>query len=199
MSERVKVFGLGISKTGTTTLRECLIALGYRHKGTDAELTLEVLDGELRRALQIADEFESFDDWPWPLIYQQLAERYSNSKFILTVRRDSETWYRSLRKHFLRVDPSELRTRVFGFASPLFRKSEHIEFYERHNQAVRDFFRDKPNRLLEVCWETGSGWPELCSFIGCSIPHLPFPHANKAPRMHSLMILRRFARIVVRN
>lgn len=60
-------------------------------------------------------------------------------------------------------------------------EKEHIQFYENHNKSAREYFKDRPQDLLEVCWEAGDGWRELAEFLNRESPKIPFPHANKSP------------------
>jgi hypothetical protein len=175
-----KVFGIGLNKTGTTTLGVCLTQLGYRHTSSNLQLTRCVAAGDLRPVFAHADRYESFEDWPWPLIYRELDERYPGSKFVLTTRRDAETWIRSLKNHATLTGPTEFREVAYGHPMPHGREAEHIERYERHNREVREYFRERPGSLLEVCWETGSGWKDLGEFLGREVPDLPLPHANRS-------------------
>ena len=46
----------------------------------------------------------------------------------------------------------------------------------RLREAVRAFFG---SALIELCWERGDGWAELCRAIGEPAPDEPFPHANR--------------------
>jgi hypothetical protein len=57
---------------------------------------------------------------------------------------------------------------------------EYIRYYEDHLRSVRDYFRDRPDALLDVCWEEGHGWEELSRFLGLAKPEKSFPHANKS-------------------
>lgn len=174
----MKVFGIGLNKTGTTTLGKCFTHFGYKHQSFDLGLMKHVSRGELEPVFDFVDEYDSFEDWPWPLIYEELDDHYPNSKFILTTRKDSSTWFESLRRHSERTGPTEFRKIAYGYEMPHGHESDHIEVYERHNGEVRDYFSDS-NDLLEVCWETGSGWKELCNFLNETEPDIPFPHANK--------------------
>ncbi len=63
---------------------------------------------------------------------------------------------------------------------PYDHKTEHVRLYEDHLESVRDYFRARPNALLEVCWEEGDGWAELAAFLDLPVPALPFPHPNRA-------------------
>ena len=53
------------------------------------------------------------------------------------------------------------------------------ESFLKHNQAVRDFFSDKPGRFLEMNIINGDGWEILCPFLGKQIPKCSFPNLLK--------------------
>ena len=191
-----KVFGIGLNKTGTTTLGLCFEELGLSHTGYELELLRQVGRGDLQAAFATADRYESFEDWPWPLIYRELAERYPEARFVLTTRKDVQTWLRSLKEHADRSGPTEARELAYGHPMPDGHEEAHLAFYERHNREVRRFFADRPDRLLEVCWELGSGWKELCEFLGKEVPDTPLPHASH--RNRTLGTLARIRRQLVR-
>lgn len=192
----MKIFGIGLNKTGTTTLGVCLKHFGYHHATSNLELTRCVERGDLAAVFAFTDLHESFEDWPWPLIYRQLDERYPGSKFVLTTRRDGETWVKSLKKHALLTGPTEFRRIAYGHAMPDGHEAEHIALYERHNREVRDYFRGRPADFLEVCWETGSGWAELCAFLGKPVPNLPVPHTNRSADKKGRLLRKRAARLI---
>lgn len=178
-----KVIGLGYSKTGTTTLRECFREFGLPFIGFEVELTRQVVRGDPGPALAALAANEAAANWPWPLIYREIDTAYPGSRFILTVRRDPHTWLKSLVSQAKKKPRGEYREWVYGHGNPVGHEAELIARYERHNEAVRRHFADRPGQLLEVCWETGSGWRELCDFLGRPIPATPFPCANpSAPR-----------------
>ena len=130
---------------------------------------------------QVAKENNNFEDWPWPLVYKEMYEKYPDAYFILTVRKSAEIWYKSLCKHAERIGPKKIRKRIYGYYMPQYHKREHISFYEKHNQSVIEFFqKNAPERLLVVCWENGNGWNELCHFLNKEIPDVDFPFLNRA-------------------
>ena len=176
-----KIFGVGTLKTGTTSLGSALEILGFKHTHDNREYLLkQVKSGNLSKIFHWADRHDSFEDWPWPLIYQELDTRYPDSRFILTTRANEEDWLRSIVRHSEKFGPSLGRRLFFGHKMPHQNEAEYIARYRQHNQQVRDFFKDKPGKLLEVCWEKGHGWKELCSFLGISVPAVPFPKVNTA-------------------
>jgi hypothetical protein len=58
-----KVFGIGMNKTGTTTLKACLEQLGYTVCGPDLELLRYVNRGELGSVFEFAENYDGFQDW----------------------------------------------------------------------------------------------------------------------------------------
>lgn len=188
-----KVFGLGLGKTGTTTLGKCLRILGYDHVSCDVDLTRAYREGRMDEIYKIADVKNAFEDFPWPLMYREMYKRYPTSKFVLTTRTSSDVWFESLVKHADRTGESEHKILAYGHAMPHGKKAEHVTLYEEHNASVRNFFADKPGQFLELCWEHGHGWSELCDFLGHEVPEASFPWANRAPRLFDS--LRRFVGI----
>jgi len=178
---RTKVFGIGLNKTGTTTLGQCGKILGLRCTSCDKTLLENfVVRNDFSRIIQKVDNYDLFEDWPWPLIYKQLDEMCPGSKFILTIRSSEEKWLESLKKHSMRTHPTKhCRKLAYGFDFPHKHEKEHIEFYRRHNDSVRSYFDNRTNDFLEICWENGDGFEKLCNFLGYGVPDVPLPHANK--------------------
>lgn len=175
-----KVIGVGLGKTGTTSLAHCLTYLGYRHQWHDPKLHLSFQDNQ-KAILDILSKKDSFEDFPWPYLYHEIDQLYPDSRFILTLRKNPETWYASLCKHFDRGRSNKQKLLAYGYASPHGLKKEHIDLYLNHTKNVQDYFSRRPNKLLVVCWENSDGWREVCQFLGHSEPQIPFPHANKSP------------------
>jgi hypothetical protein len=178
-----KVFGIGLNKTGITSLAACFVTLGLRNMSCRPDLLARYRRGDSLAVLRELGDCDSFEDWPFPLMYRELFYHFGpDAKFVLTRRRDTATWLDSLKRYSLRTDPAfHSRLLAYGYSYPHGVERHHIEFYERHNFEVREFFRrnNAEDRLLDVCWETGDGWPELCAFLGQPVPDLLFPHENQ--------------------
>jgi len=175
-----KIFGVGLNKTGTTTLGACMRHWGLHHMPFHPEPFDLWLQEDWPSLFKWADPLDSLADWPWALIWEPLDRQYPGSKFILTRRRDSLTWFQSLCFHAEMTGPTHYREAVYGYAMPHEHKAEHLAYYEAHLAAVRSYFADRPADLLEVCWEEGDGWDELAEFLGFDSPEIPFPHENKS-------------------
>lgn len=180
-----KIFGVGIMKTGTKTLAEVLRRLGYDHCSYNKECLLLLLEGERTALTKIFYHYDSFDDWPWPRLYREAHAMFPDAKFILTVRKSEDAWYNSLLKHYDRGQKNLLASQkniykgLFGYESPHENKDAFIKAYIDHNNAVREYFKDQPNRMLEVCWEQGDGWGEICKFLDADLPQTTLPHKNR--------------------
>lgn len=177
MEEKInKVFGIGFHKTGTTSLGRALELLGYRVQGpfgiTDPDIGEKALD----RALELAEQYDAFQDFPWAVLYKELDQAYPNSKFILTVR-PTDDWIDSVARHFgYRTNP--IRTWIYGVGYPKGHEDVYIERYEKHNREVLDYFEDRPDDLLVLRVTEGEGWEKLCPFLGKDLPETNFPKAN---------------------
>ena len=179
-----KVFGIGLPKTGTTSLGYCFRRFGFKHRTFDMDLAVQVMRNQLEPVLQEAAKSETFEDWPWFAIYRELDQRFPDSKFILTVRKDTVTYVASLKGHHERqgirkegfVKP-HWWDEVQGMEPAAWDYEKSAQRYERHNREVLEYFADRVNKdLLVVCWEQGDGWTELSRFLNKRQPDEPFPH-----------------------
>jgi tetratricopeptide (TPR) repeat protein len=185
-----KVFGIGLPKTGTTTLAAALSILGF-----------DVLDWQnpLTGALMTDDDlvlFDAFTDAAACVGFERFHERFSNAKFIYTTR-PVEAWASSLLRHwhdrqgiasFAAMQQAIMLPDYFHHGA-LFREQNRALFldhddpaaaYRAHDRRVRRFFADKPgDGFLELDLFGGQGWSELCAFLGRPIPAQPFPWENR--------------------
>lgn len=190
--KRPKVFGLGLSRTGTRSLTAALHTLGFDtlHYPVDRS-TLEVLArGDAR--FPALDHYDGLTDITTVPIYRELDRAYPGSKFILTVR-DEEPWLRSCAAHFAQRPPfapgdSEdhathmeirrlLRAAVYG--SYEFDESRFRRVYRRHVEEVLAYFADRPGDLVVLDVTKGQGYADLAPFLGVPVPSQPFPHKGK--------------------
>jgi Sulfotransferase domain len=180
---RSKVFGIGLSKTGTSSLQAALEILGYRVSGPNRKpLLKQVRSGNLTGVFAQTVQDDAFCDFPYPLIFRELHLHYGPAaKFVLTTRRSAEVWYESICEHARTSQLFGGQRLTYGFYRPFGRRERYTALYEEHNQAVRTYFRANgaTDQLLEVCWDTGDGWAQLCPFLAEPVPDCPFPHRNR--------------------
>ena len=177
-----KVFGIGLSKTGTTSLYAALALLGIRTI-TFRHLKKLGLD-DWRSGRFVKDYLSSVEaatDIPIPTYFRELDAMYPGSKFILT-ERPLEAWLVSVSEQFLGYHPGEsgfrrdMRFATYGVTG--FNASRFARITAEHSESVRRHFADRPQDLLVLNLFNGDGWPDLCRFLGHPIPDMPFPNVK---------------------
>jgi hypothetical protein len=183
MSMKNKIFGVGVMKTGLTTLGECLRVLGFNLQYFSAKGLNEYSSEERVIIKKMLSEHNAFVDLPWLLMYRELYDRFPDAKFILTVRDENE-WYQSLWWHLMKIGGSfKWAKLIAGKDADVVQtkkgKELAIHLYENHNEKVKDFFIDKPGSLLVIDITRENQWHPICGFLNQRIPELPFPHENR--------------------
>ena len=173
-----KVFCIGFHKTGTKSLANALNRLGYRVTGPNGVNDPDISKNVYAMAYSLVEQYDAFQDNPWPIIYKELDKKYPGSKFILMLR-SSDSWIKSQVGHFgLRETP--MRKWIYGVGCPEGNEHIYIRRFENHNKEVMAYFKERTNDLLVMNLENGDGWEKLCPFLGKNIPNIPFPHVNRS-------------------
>jgi hypothetical protein len=179
----MKVLGVGLSKTGTSSLHSALQILGFRAVHYDLERFRDIFDGsnpnpKFRRF----DDIDAITDEPAAYFYEEVMPCYPSCKFVLTVR-DEHSWWTSIRDDFSWGDVlganSDLNVKrklyMYGSSEP-----REFLYKKRYREHVERVTRKLPHkRLLKMNIISGDGWEKLCPFLGVNYPDVPFPHLNK--------------------
>ena len=174
-----KIFGIGLHRTGTTSLGLALQQLGYR---THAHAKTQSREEAKQMARELCAEYDALEDVPWPVLYQWLDEEYPNSKFILTVRPEEE-WIDSVCRKFGGTAIEAHAWIYDGIADPLANRERYLAKYRQHNRDVLDYFGNRRgDDLLVMDITKGDGWEKLCPFLGEPTPWLPFPRGKITER-----------------
>jgi len=194
LGKEQKVFGLGLSKTATSSLAEALNILGIKtiHYPYDAQTYKELRAGIYKLGLMW--EWQGAVDISIAPFFAQLDKEFPKSKFILTVR-DKDSWLHSCEQHWLLMKewrenfPDFKRFQEFISAVVYgvieFNADRFSWAYDRHVEAVREYFKGRESDFLDLDICGGEGWRQLCKFLDCDVPKRAFPHANEW--MHLLM------------
>ena len=173
-----KVFGVGLQKTGTTSLGKALQLLGYTV--VESEIDREPLyRGDMQALFACFDTYDAAEDNPWSILYKELHQKFPDAKFILTIR-DEEKWIRSMVNHF-GTSTTKLREFIYGQGkgSPIGNEQLYVQRFQKHNQDVVEYFERFPGQLLVIDITKQARWDEICAHIGLPIPNVPFPFLNK--------------------
>lgn len=109
---RKLVFVLGDSRTGTMTIHRFLKSAGFRsihyffnESGVTSPVHLDRDANWVRfRAFIGSGQFDAFSDYPTRSFFRELMAEYPDASFILTRRKDLETWRRSMREFFAKFE-----------------------------------------------------------------------------------------------
>jgi hypothetical protein len=202
---KLKVFCIGLNKTGTTSLVDAWKELGYTkiYSGFDKPTLVKVMSNKFKFKnnniinsgfnrdydilRQLISGYECMKDRPFNTnnLYRWLDKNYYNSKFILTIR-DDEEWWESVNKWLtstLNLHETEEKTKKKidlykkHFNTTEFTKDSFITYYQDYNNKVKEYFKGNPNFLeINIC--NGEGWELLCPFLGKTIPNKEFPKSN---------------------
>jgi hypothetical protein len=166
-----KIFGIGLSKTGTTSLHHAFQDLGFVSKHFPK--LPELFTGDFR----CLDEYDAASDISIAPYYPQLDAAYPGAKFILTVRKIDD-WLQSLERWWRRARrPSaymvQVRLAVYGVHT--FHADRLRYVYEKHTADVEKYFAGRPGDLLTMNICAGEGWDKLCPFLNQPMPGASFP------------------------
>jgi len=171
------VFGIGQSKTGSTSLAEAMPMLGYKTK--DQVFDLAEVDAPAS-ALTDPNQRYYYKITPIARAYSDVDKRFPGAKFILTVR-DVDGWLKSAARQFrndVEPDSPGAKRRLENFGATVFDEAKFRESFHRHIAEVKEYFKGRPKDLLVIDICGGQGWGELCKFLGEKTPALPFPKEN---------------------
>jgi sulfotransferase family protein len=198
LPETARIFGIGLTRTATSSLTVALERLGYWsvHYPEDPLTRGEVLaflaNGGARLRLSILERrLDALTDTPVCVSFEALDAAYPGSKFILTTR-DKDSWldscsrfWEKLVDRFLTDQPDHpgakyikaLHERLYGTAS--FDPERFSAAYDRYQRRVHEHFRDRRDDLLVLDICGGDRWDPLCDFFCLPRPRAEFPWVNR--------------------
>jgi hypothetical protein len=166
-----KVFGISLPRTGTSSL-----AVAFRHLDFHTAHYLTEADYEY------IHEYDFANDFPIPLRYKELDERFPNSKFIFTAR-PSESWLDSYELHLSRTKHisdgnwQDYNLSLFGTLD--FDRKHFKNVYMKHWEDVLEYFKGRADDLLILDFPYRlKSWNDICDFVEVKLPDdvLEFPN-----------------------
>ena len=203
---KIKYFCIGRNKTGTTSLKKAFEQLGFA-VGDQRGAELLYLDhyflGNFAPIIEYCLSAQVFQDMPFsaPGTFKHLDNAYPGSKFILTVRDDSEQWYRSITRfhakkygsngflptteqlhqaNYIRKGAPYNIVRLHGTPDhDPYNKEIMIAHYEKHNRDVEKYFIGRESDLLVINIAQPNDYRKFIEFLGIESPYIEFPWENK--------------------
>ena len=168
-SAKPKVFGIGLHKTGLTSLSRAMRTLGY---GPVVQCPSE------REYADIA-KYAFANDMPIDMRYPRLHYAYPDAKFIFTVR-DRQAWLDSALRHSVHARKTGCdwntadQRQAYGVDFPdaellMARYDKHFNevlAYFAKQEELGGFDSEKQLLRLDICATKGSTlWRKLCEFL----------------------------------
>jgi len=170
-----KIFGIGLSRTGTTSLHHTLIALGYTSR--------HFVDALVSNPDAVIAE-DAIMDSPVPMLYQYLDKKYPNSKFILTTR-NKANWLESMKWLFVHGkviwnwprSTQEYHKKFYHTTK--YNKKILSRHFDSFHEEVLTYFKNRPGDLLVLNLDKEIEMKEICAFLGIPEKHVSFPKTNE--------------------
>jgi hypothetical protein len=189
----LQVIGAGFGRTGTLSMREALVRLGFgpcdhMRENFEHPQRFALWDEALRRKTAgeridwrpLLAGYQAIVDWPGAYFWRELTTAHPEAKVILTLR-DPDRWYDSIQATIFSLGDDELpagpREMIFNrtFGNRLTDRGHCQAVFARHNQAVQESIAADRLRVFDV----KEGWEPLCAFLGVPVPEQePFPRVN---------------------
>ena len=190
-----KVFGIGLSRTGTSSLSAAFKMLEYNSAHWRNPFSDTILH------LQDYYYFDACSDISTSYMFEALYFAFPNARFIYT-HRDKSKWGESVRWHYNANSPKELLHKLRQIPATTLLRNEHPHelgavFHFLHHvtytdhdtwEAAYDAFEHRVNaffsshdesRLLRLDITTHPDpWGSLCEFLGKQRPAHEFPNMN---------------------
>lgn len=177
----MKIFGVGLSKTGTTSLTRALDVLGYKTIHNPSYM-IELKDGVLTLDFNEVNLYDALTDIQIARFYKDLDEKFPGSKFILTTRA-IDRWLESCRNHFnihaKRAEKVRALDRAM-YGSDVFDINGFRQAYYKHCEDVVNYFADRKSDLLVMDVSDENKWEKLCGFLDIPVPDEEYPTKNKS-------------------
>jgi hypothetical protein len=196
----MKVFGAGLSKTGTFSLKIALDKLGFpcynfgdvliNHDKGHTDKWNNYMEGLSDMDWhKLFEDYDAVVDGPTYLFAQEMLDAFPDIKVIMT-KRDPDKWYDSfmetIEKHNAKVNPVMFLPSFNGFQRSfknIFRisvdsnlsREAMTAWFNRHNEEIPKLV--PPDRLL--AYNVQEGWEPLCEFLDVPVPDEEFPWINK--------------------
>lgn len=172
-----KLFGIGLPRTGTTSLNLALNAIGI----SSIHFPFGLYETDHRNIL---NEYQAFVDTPIPLLSEELDRLYPNAGFVLTTR-PIKDWLNSMEWLLTegrqiwpwREEYDEYNQQFFGSAD--FETDLYQDCYEKYHARMYKYFEGRKD-LLILDLAKGYGYQELCQFLDVPIYQGKYPRGNES-------------------
>ena len=177
---KAKIFGLGLSRTGTTSLTSALGSLGFPSVHYPTSLAqIEAHAGATD--VSVLASFKALD------------QMFPGSRFIVTTRAlgpwlDSceSLWKKNAAVFAQFPFVMNLERKIYGGDG--YNRAQYIAARTHHLSTIDEYFQNRPDDVLYMdVFETPDPWRPLCQFLNVPIPAIPYPNQNRSDAVDRLL------------
>ena len=190
-----KVFGIGLSRTGTSSLTLALNQAGIKAYHALPQLLCWGSEAQPTMNARWAAAYDGLTDIQPAIVFASLHKEFPDAKFVYN-HRQPKLWAKAMHKFMNQHSMLWWRLQQvhdwIGFVPPVERLFEATygswreysimqweERYNAHDKAVATFFQNKSSQLLNISFTQGEGWEKLGPFLGVENPPKgPFPRSD---------------------
>ena len=181
----MKIIGVGLPKTGTTSLGDACETLSFSRLRWNPEIhgqmTIKSHEGNYTLMRNQIDRVDVVEDLPFCCHYRWIAENYPCARFVLTKRSSPDVWLRSLANHLNEIPRWVGVYLTFGCYEVAGNKERLLKLYNDHNAGVVHYFAEIKRPLLVLTMGEENNLERLAEFVGVDAPeNVLFPNSNKA-------------------
>ena len=181
-----KIFYIGLSRSGTTSLHHILLELGFKSQHFCEFLLSDKPEWEK------CEEFDALGDTPVPLLYKKLDQLYPDSRFILTIR-EKEKWLDSMKwmlRHGKVIWSWDEKTHKYHesfYGTRSFNKKVLSEHWNNYHNDVFAYFSGREDSLLTIKLDEGFNVDKICDFLDVPVKTINNANSKKNPRRKALL------------
>jgi len=176
----VKVFGIGLSRTGSLSLQHYMSESGYN---SVHYVVGPCWQGVPKEIIGFCERYDFVNDAPVSIYFEELSQAFPDSKFINTTR-NLGSWLKSCSHHFAndprqrRLRRAALKYRELLYGCDGYNKFKFIKAFRRHKQKVSEFSKNKNVLTLRLELEDQRKIGLLKTFLGDDALSSRYPHVN---------------------
>jgi len=176
----VKVFGIGLSRTGSLSLQHYMSGSGYSSVHYVVKPHWLGLPQEIVR---FCEGHDFINDAPVSIYFEELSQAFPGSKFINTTR-NLGSWLKSCSQHFVRnlkqrkPCRAARKYRELLYGCDGYNKTKFTKAFHRHKQKVSKFSKNNNVLTLRLELEDQRKIGLLKTFLGDDDLSPRYPHVN---------------------
>lgn len=176
----VKIFGIGLSRTGSLSLQHYMSTSGYNSAHYVVRPHWKGLPQEI---IKFCEGYDFINDAPVSIYFEELSQAFPGSKFINTTRK-LDSWLKSCSYHFTnnprrrRLRRAALKYRELLYGCDGYNKTKFIKAFYQHKQKVSEFSKNNNVLTLRLELEDRRKVGLLKAFLGDDNLSPHYPHVN---------------------